>query len=264
MIEVRNLSYVYEDGTQALKDINIDGNKGQVIGIIGSNGSGKSTLFLNIMGILRPKTGNIFYKGKKLNYKKSFIRNYRKEVNIVFQNPDQQLFYSDVYDDIAFSLRNLGMDEGEIRERVSKALEDVNCLDLVNKPIHFLSYGQKKRISIAGILALDGKVMLMDEPTSGLDPQMTREMKSVIEKISRDRKILISSHDMDLIYEICDYIYVINKGVITASGRPEEVFRETEILEAAQLNKPWLVKIHETLEIPLFKTEEDFLNYRLK
>ncbi len=262
MIEVKDLYYEYEDGTRALKNISIDGNKGDVIGIIGSNGSGKSTLFLNIMGILRPKKGSIYYKGKKLNYKKARLRDYRKEVNMVFQNPDQQLFYSDVYDDIAFALRNLGLGEEEIKTRVESALVEVGCLDLLKKPIHFLSYGQKKRISIAGILALDSKVILMDEPTSGLDPQMTREMKNIIGKISKTRKILISSHDMDLIYEICDYIYVINKGEITFSGSPGEVFKNTEILQAAKLNKPWLVKIHEVLGLPLFKNEGEFLGYK--
>lgn len=261
MIEVKDLYYEYEDGTRALENINIDGSKGRVVGIIGANGSGKSTLFLNIMGILRPRSGSIYYDGSKLKYSKKFIRDYRKDVNIVFQNPDQQLFYSDVYDDIAFALRNLGVSEEEIKDRAVKALEEVGCLDLIDKPIHFLSYGQKKRISIAGILALNGRVILMDEPTSGLDPEMTREMKGVIERISRDRNIFISSHDMDLIYEICDYIYVINKGRITCSGSPEEVFTRTDILEDAKLNKPWLVKIHEKLGLPLFESEEEFLNY---
>lgn len=261
MIKIENLNYYYEDGNHALKDINIDTNGKNIIGIIGANGSGKSTLFLNIMGILKPKSGEIIYDGKKVKFDKKNLREYRKNVNIVFQDPEMQIFYSDVYDDIAFALRNLDYSEDEINLKVTKALKMVRAEDLIDKPIHFLSYGQKKRVAIAGILALDNKVILMDEPTSGLDPNITSQIKDIIKEISKDKKIIISSHDMDLMYEICDYIYILSKGEIIKEGRKDEVFLDTEILKKAKLNKPWLVKIHEKLNLPLFKTEEEFLNF---
>ena len=261
MIKIENLNYYYEDGNHALKDINIDTNGKNIIGIIGANGSGKSTLFLNIMGILKPKSGEIIYDGKKVKFDKKNLREYRKNVNIVFQDPEMQIFYSDVYDDIAFALRNLDYSEDEINLKVTKALKMVKAEDLIDKPIHFLSYGQKKRVAIAGILALDNKVILMDEPTSGLDPNITSQIKDIIKEISKDKKIIISSHDMDLMYEICDYIYILSKGEIIKEGRKDEVFLDTEILKKAKLNKPWLVKIHEKLNLPLFKTEEEFLNF---
>lgn len=261
MIKIENLNYYYEDGNHALKDINIDTNGKNIIGIIGANGSGKSTLFLNIMGILKPKSGEIIYDGKKVKFDKKNLREYRKNVNIVFQDPEMQIFYSDVYDDIAFALRNLDYSEDEINLKVTKALKMVRAEDLIDKPIHFLSYGQKKRVAIAGILALDNKVILMDEPTSGLDPNITSQIKEIIKEISKDKKIIISSHDMDLMYEICDYIYILSKGEIIKEGRKDEVFLDTEILKKAKLNKPWLVKIHEKLNLPLFKTEEEFLNF---
>lgn len=264
MIEIIDLHYQYEDGTKALENINIDTNKGNVIGIIGANGSGKSTLFLNIMGIFKPTKGHIEYNGKPIIYKRSQLIEYRKQVNIVFQDPEQQLFYPNIYDDIAFTLRNMRVSEEQIRFKVTKALEEVNCLDLINKPAHFLSYGQKKRVAIAGALVMDYKVLLMDEPTSGLDPYMTKEVKDIIDEISQKKKILISSHDMDLIYDICDYIYILNKGKITSQGKPKEVFLDNQILEKAQLSKPWLVRIHEKLNGPLFENEEEFNTFKGK
>ncbi|WP_353092668.1 ATP-binding cassette domain-containing protein [Tissierella praeacuta] len=264
MIKIENLYYEYEDGTKALNNINMDMSKGKIIGIIGANGSGKSTLFLNIMGILRPSKGSIKYNDIPIKYKKSYLREYRKQVNIVFQNPEHQIFYSNVFDDIAFSLRNIGMSEDIIKEKVDRALKKVNGLDLEDKPIHFLSYGQKKRIAIAGVLVMDSKVLLLDEPTAGLDPYMTKQMKGIINEISKDKNIIISSHDMDLIYDICDYIYILRKGSIIGEGKPQEVFLEDSLIDEAYLSKPWLIRIHEKFDIPLFKNEEEFITYNRK
>lgn len=256
MIKIEKLEYKYEDGTIALKDINLDLDKGNIIGVIGANGSGKSTLFLNMLGILKPTKGLIKYKGKQLKYDKKSLRSYRKEVSIVFQDSEKQLFYSRVYDDVAFTLRNLDFNEDKIKIRVDEALEKVKATDLKEKPTHFLSFGQKKRIAIAGVLVVDSKVLLLDEPTSGLDPYMTKEIKSIIKDLSKEKRLVISSHDMNFIYEICDYIYVLGKGEILGEGIPEKIFLETELLEKALLEKPWLVKIHEGLKLPLYKDEE--------
>ncbi len=264
MLKTNNLYYEYEDGTKALNNINIDTSKGKVIGIIGANGSGKSTLFLNIMGILKPRKGSIIYNETPIKHNKAYLKEYRKQVNIVFQNPDQQLFYSNVYDDIAFSLRNIGISEDIIKEKVINALEQVGGLDLVDKPVHFLSYGQKKRIAIAGVLVMNSNVLLLDEPTSGLDPYMTKQMKNIINEISKDKNIIISSHDMDLIYDICDYIYILSKGSIIGEGKTEIIFSEDKLIEEAKLVKPWLVRIHEKFNLPLFRNEEEFILYKGK
>lgn len=260
MIKIDSLEYSYGDGTKALKNINLDLEKGNVIGVIGANGSGKSTLFLNILGILKPTRGSIKYKGNNLKYDKKSLREYRKEVNIVFQDSEKQLFYSRVYDDIAFTLRNLNFTEDEIVSRVDNALEQVKAIDLKDKPTHFLSFGQKKRIAVAGVLVMDSKILLLDEPTSGLDPYMTREIKNIIKDLSKEKKLVLSSHDMDFIYEICDYIYVLGKGEILGEGVPEKVFVQSDLLEKALLEKPWLVKVHEGLKLPLYKNEEDLFN----
>lgn len=263
MITIESLEFKYEDGTKALKNINMDLGKGNVIGVIGANGSGKSTLFLNMVGILKPSKGCIKYDNSHIQYSKKFLREYRKKVNIVFQDPDKQLFYSNVYDDLAFSLRNLNYSKEEIEIRVKKALEIVDGYELRDRPTHFLSYGQKKRIAIAGVLVMDLDVILFDEPTSGLDPYMTKEIKNIIKKLSKEKNIIISSHDMDLIYEICDYVYILGKGEMLGEGLPEEIFLKDYLLEKAFLERPWLVKIHKELGLPLCKDESQlFKIYR--
>ena len=261
MLEIKNLYYVYQDGTKALNNINLNTDKGKIIGLIGANGSGKSTLFLNMMGVLKPKEGSIIYKGERIKYNKKYLNEYRKEVNIVFQNPDQQLFYSSIYDDLAFPLRNLGVNEDEIKDRINKSLSLVNALELIDRPIHFLSYGQKKRIAIAGALVMDLDLLLMDEPTAGLDPLMTIQMKNIIREIAEEKTILISSHDMDLIYDICDYVYVLSKGSIIGQGKKAGVFSNSQMLEEAKLKKPWLIRIKEKFGLPLFENEEEFNLY---
>lgn len=258
MIKIDSLEYRYEDGTVALRDINFDLEKGNTIGVIGANGSGKSTLFLNILGILKPKTGSIKWNNEELKYDKKSLREYRKYVTMVFQDPEKQLFYSRVYDDVAFVLRNLDFGEEDIKIRVDRALKMVKALDLKDKPTHFLSYGQKKRVAIAGSLVLDSKVLLLDEPTSGLDPYMTSEIIKLIGELSKEKKLIVSSHDMDFIYEVCDYIYILSKGEIIGEGIPQQLFLESNLIEKSLLDKPWLVKIHEKLHLPLYKNEEEF------
>lgn len=261
MLKTEKLTYLYEDGTVALRDINVDLSKGKRIGIIGENGSGKSTLFLNLVGILKPTKGSVIFHDKPIKYSRKYLREYRKKVNIVFQDPDRQIFYSNIQDDVAFALRNLGYEEEVVLKKVELALNKVGAIDFKDKPVHFLSHGQKKRVAIASILAMDGDVVLFDEPTSGLDPSMTEEMVRILKDISRDKTIVISSHNMDLIYELCDYVYVLSKGEVIGNGLVKDVFCQEEIIKKAKLDQPWLVKIHKRLHFPLFKYEEDFFNY---
>lgn len=258
MIEIKNLNYIYEDGTKALNNVNIDFNKGNKIAIIGSNGAGKSTFFLNLMGILKPKSGEIYFKGEKVKYNKKYLYEYRKKVGIVFQDPDKQIFYSNVFDDVAFGLRNLDVLEEQVKEIVEKSLRKTGAYEFKDKPVHFLSMGQKKRVAIAGALAMNNELILFDEPTAGLDPVMTEGVIKVINELSDDgKKIVISSHNMDLIYNLCDYGYVLNKGEIIGEGKIEDIFVQEELLQKAGLNEPWLVKLHKNIGVPLFKKEDE-------
>ncbi|HSQ89988.1 energy-coupling factor ABC transporter ATP-binding protein [Romboutsia sp.] len=262
MFKISNLSYQYEKNSLALSSINMDFSKGNIIGIIGSNGSGKSTLFMNLMGILQPISGKILFNNKELKYNKKDLYNLRKDVGIVFQDPEKQIFYSKVYDDIAFSLRNIGIDEETIKEKIREALIAVNGLDFINRPVHFLSYGQKKRVAIASVIAMENKIVLLDEPTAGLDPISTKLIVDIIKNLrNKGVKIVISSHDMNLIYEICDYVYVLNKGEITDFGLTEDVFINEDKIDKAGLELPWLVKLHKNMKLPLFRKEEDLYKY---
>jgi cobalt/nickel transport system ATP-binding protein len=262
MIEIKNLDYNYTDGSRALKGVSLDLNQGSVIGVIGANGAGKSTLFLNIMGILRPTGGEVQFEGAPLKYVKSFLNNYRQQVGIVFQDPDKQIFFSNVYDDVAFALRNAGCSEPLVKERVEEALSAMDLLAVRNKPVHLLSYGQKKRVSIAGVLAMDGKVVLLDEPSAGLDPAMKEGIVQVIRLLQqKGKKVVVTSHDMDFIYRITDYVYVLRAGENHMEGPPEQVFLEEEVLISCGLEIPWLIKVHRHMNLPAFKEETALYQY---
>ena len=262
MFKINNLTYQYDKRRKALDNITMDFDNGNIIGIIGSNGSGKSTLFNNLMGILKFNKGEILYKNHPLKYDKKSLYNLRKEVGIVFQDPEKQIFYSMVYDDLAFALRNIGMDEKTIKLRVNKALEAVNGEDFIDRPVHSLSFGQKKRVAIASVIAMENEIVLLDEPTAGLDSESTKAIVDIIESMyKKGKKIIIASHDMNLIYDICDYVYVLNKGKIISEGNVEEVFVDEHKIEAAGLELPWLVKLHKNMNLPLFRKEKDLYNH---
>ncbi|WP_343338523.1 Cobalt import ATP-binding protein CbiO [Terrisporobacter petrolearius] len=262
MFKINNLTYQYDKKRKALDNITMDFNNGDIIGIIGSNGSGKSTLFNNLMGILKATQGEILYKNRQLKYDKKSLYNLRKEVGIVFQDPEKQIFYSMVYDDLAFALRNIGTDEKTIKIRISKALEAVNGEAFIDRPVHSLSFGQKKRVAIASVIAMENDLVLLDEPTAGLDPESTRAIVNIIKTMyEKGKKIVITSHDMNLIYDICDYVYVLNQGKIINEGNVEEVFIDEKKIEEAGLELPWLVKLNKNMNLPLFRKEEDLYNY---
>ncbi|MCC4386788.1 energy-coupling factor ABC transporter ATP-binding protein [Limosilactobacillus reuteri] len=260
MIELKHVSFSYDDKHKILDDISMKlGQDNQsVIGIIGHNGAGKSTLFLNLVGELRPTVGEILVDGKKVDYSKKGLRNLRRKVGIVFQNSDQQIFYSIVKDDVAFALRNLKVSNDEIKQRVERVLRELDISNLKDQPIQYLSGGQKKRVAIAGIMVIGSEWILLDEPTSGLDPDGRLRMKKLIKKlIANGQKIILSSHDMDFMYEMCDYFYLLGNNRILKEGNRENVFNDEQLLRENNLEQPWLVKIHQKLGLPLYTTEQE-------
>lgn len=262
MFKINNLTYQYDKKRKALDNVSMDFDKGNIIGIIGSNGSGKSTLFNNLMGILKATSGEILYRGNNLKYDKKSLYKLRREVGVVFQDPEKQIFYSMVYDDIAFALRNIGTDEDIIKVRINQALDAVNGKDFIDRPVHSLSYGQKKRVAIASVIAMNNDLILLDEPTAGLDPESTKAIVEIIKSLhNKGKKIVITSHDMNLIYDICDYVYVLNKGKVINEGSTEDVFLNEGIINEAGLELPWLVKLNKNMGLPLFRKEEDLYSY---
>lgn len=265
MLKGINLNYKYQDGTIALRNIDIDLGVSKKIGIVGGNGAGKTTLFLNLIGYLKPDKGEVIFNDKKIKYNKKFLRDLRQKVGLVFQEADKQIFYSNTYDDIAFALRNLKLDENIVKQRVEKVIRDLEIENFKDKPVHFLSYGEKKRVAIAGVLALNCEMIFFDEPLAGLDPGMSDKMIDTMNDIVKEGKTtIVSSHDMDFIYEYCDYVYVLNKGEIIDKGLTREIFLNEDTLKKANLKEPWLVKIYKKLNTPLFRSEEEFYNFKKK
>lgn len=260
MLATNNLSFRYQD-SPVLTGLNLDFSAQAVTGLVGANGCGKSTLFMNLSGILRPQQGAVVWQGKPLEYSKRGLLAFRQQVTTVFQDPDQQIFYTDIDSDIAFALRNLDVDEAEIARRVEDALTLVDAQHFRHQPIQCLSHGQKKRVAIAGALVLKARYLLLDEPTAGLDPSGRTQMIDIIRRIvGQGNHVVISSHDIDLIYEVSDAVYVMHRGEVLAEGAPGDVFSRADVMAKAGLTQPWLVKLHAQLGLPLCKTEDEFFS----
>ncbi|MBU7005842.1 energy-coupling factor ABC transporter ATP-binding protein [Phosphitispora fastidiosa] len=250
IIEAENLIYTYPDGTQALRGINIKIPKGKKVAVLGSNGAGKSTLFLQCNGILKPQQGIVKYDGKEVRYDRKSLLHLRKNVGIVFQDPDSQLFSASVYQEISFGPLNFGLPEETVRKRVERAMLATEVAGLKEKPTHMLSYGQKKRVSIADILVMEPEVIICDEPTAWLDPKHAQQTVKLFDRInSGGTTIMMSTHDVDLAYSWADYIFVLSNGEVIGEGIPEQVFTNEILIKKADLEKPWLVQVSEVLLI---------------
>lgn len=259
MLEVKNLEYTYESGKKVLDGVSLSTNNGAITMIIGENGAGKTTLFKNILGLLKKDKGEILVDGEELRYDKKSLLNYRKNVTMVFQDPDNQIFYSNVFDDTAFTLRNLGYDEEEVKTRVEKALRSANAYELKEMPVHFLSYGQKKRVAIASAIALGAKYILMDEPTAGLDPVSIGILKSTIAGIAKDSSLLISTHDMEFCYEMADYIYVVKDAKIIKEGTKYEIFKDEDVIRRANQELPISVRVANAMGLEFFDNNDQMI-----
>ena len=248
-IEAKDLYYTYEDGTVALDRISLRAEQGKITGILGANGAGKSTLFLNLNGVLTPKEGTVTVNGQPAVYDRKGIREIRRQVGIVFQDPDDQLFSADVYRDISFGGVNLGLPEEEVRRRVEAAMERTGVSALRDKPTHALSFGQKKRVAIAGVLVMEPSVMILDEPTAGLDPQGVSDIMHLLTELrdSLGMTILIATHDMDIVPLYCDYAYLLGEGKVLLAGTPEELISDPAALRANHLRLPRIAHLMEVL-----------------
>lgn len=259
MLEVKNLEYTYESGKKVLDGISLSTKNGAITMVIGENGAGKTTLFKNILGLLKRDKGDILVDGEELRYDKKSLLNYRKNVTMVFQDPDNQIFYSNVFDDTAFTLRNLGYDEETVKERVDSALKSANAYELKEMPVHFLSYGQKKRVAIASAIALGAHYILMDEPTAGLDPVSIGILKKTIGSIAKESSLLISTHDMEFCYEMADYIYVVKDAKIIKEGSKYEIFKDEDVIKRANQELPLCVRVANALGVDFFDNNDQMI-----
>ncbi|QDP99124.1 ABC transporter ATP-binding protein [Lysinibacillus fusiformis] len=247
--DLQNLSYSYTDGTHALKDITLQIPKGQKIAILGHNGAGKSTLFQHLNGILRPTTGNISFCDVAMSYNRQALKSLRQQVGIVFQDADNQLFSGTVKQDIAFGPLNLGWTSEKMEEKIAWAVAQTEVATLLDKPIHFLSVGQKKRVAMAGVLAMEPSVLLLDEPTAGLDNYYAAQVLQTLAKLENgERTILLATHDIPLAYEWADQIIVMEAGQIIYNGDPIALFYQQDILDRAHLERPWVFEMAISLQ----------------
>ena len=211
IIRTENLGFIYPDGTSALQNINIEIKEGERVAVIGSNGAGKSTLFAHFNGINKPTSGLIKIHGKPMTYRKEELLQIRQKVGIVFQNPDDQLFAPTGVEDVPFGPMNLGLSEDEVDERVEEPLEMVGMTGLEKKAPHHLSGGQKKRVAIAGILAMRPEIMVLDEPTTGLDPTGVDQIMEILYMLNKEAmSIIIASHDVEMVTQFADKIFVLH------------------------------------------------------
>ena len=249
IIETRNLCYSYEGGDLALDNVSIEIERGKTTAVLGGNGAGKSTLFLNLNGVLRPQSGEIYVAGKKLEYSRKSILEMRRRVGIVFQDPDHQLFSADVYKDISFGAVNLGLDEDEVRRRVDDAMEKTGVSHLAKRPTHALSYGQKKRVAIAGVLVMQPELIILDEPTAGLDPQGVSEIMKLLDEIKARTgiSVVIATHDIDMVPLYSDRVYIMNSGKVVAGGTSKEMFSDPDVIRENNLRLPRIEHLMEIL-----------------
>ena len=245
-IQVKHLTHIYSEGlpqqSVALEDVTFSAEDGQFVGIIGHTGSGKSTLVQHLNGILKPKSGQILVSGTDITAEGVVLRDIRKKTGLVFQYPEYQLFEETVEKDVAFGPGNLGLGEDEIRRRVKEAIELVGLdYEEIRKRSPFdLSGGQKRRVAIAGVIAMKPEVLILDEPTAGLDPKAHRDVLQMIEKVhSHEGNIIfLISHNMDDIARMADKILVMDNGRLAMQGTAEEIFSQEEKLASMGLALP--------------------------
>lgn len=253
-LSTENLSFTYPDGTQALKNINIEIEKGEKVAIIGPNGAGKSTLFSHFNGLTEPTSGCVKIEGKPISFEKDELLKVRQKVGIVFQDPNDQLFAPTVKEDIAFGPMNLGLSYDEVEKRVEDTLKMVGMENYEDKTPHHLSGGQQKRIAIAGIIAMKPELMILDEPTAGLDPDGVEKVLNILNQLNKEgMTLIISSHDIDMISKYADKIFVLYNGEIIESGNKNKIFSDMELLKKAHLRTPITTEI-------LYNLKESGLN----
>ncbi len=233
-IHIDGLVHRYPDGTRALDGVELTVQPGERVALLGPNGAGKSTLILHTNGVLMPQDGSITVDGTVLT--DATVREIRTRVGLVFQDPDDQLFMTTVYDDVAFGPLNAGLGAAEVDRRAHAALHAVGLADVASKPGSHLSFGQRKRVALATVLAMEPTMLVLDEPTSNLDPRSKRTMIELLEGL--DTTMLVATHDMDLAWRLCPRAVVLEAGRVVADGPSEQIMADAQLMERHGLELP--------------------------
>ncbi len=240
LLEFEDIYYTYPGTTQpAIASLTLRIPQGKRCAVIGQNGCGKTTLFLLANGLYKPQQGSIRYAEKRLKYNRKSLIDLRQQVGLVFQNPEQQLIASTVEEDISYGLCNLGLSEAVIAQRVQQVLKQFELTSFATKPVHQLSLGQKKRVSLAGVMVLQPTLLLLDEPTAYLDPLHTGQLMQTLDTIHGEgTTILMATHDLEWVYRWADWVFVLDRGKLILEGTPQNIFSQRDIMETLQLGVP--------------------------
>jgi cobalt/nickel transport system ATP-binding protein len=236
-LQIKDLAYAYPDGHQALFGVNLDLRRGEKVALLGPNGAGKTTLVMHLNGIIPTMQGTVSVAGQVVVAdKKAQLAEIRHKVGIVFQDPDDQLFMPTVGEDVAFGPYNAGLRGTELENAVKTALELVGMYEFLDRPPHHLSFGQRRRVAVATVLAMKPEILVMDEPSSNLDPASRRELADIVRSL--DVTLLMVTHDLPFAYELCERSVILSGGVIVADGSTESILKDSDLLSANRLELP--------------------------
>jgi cobalt/nickel transport system ATP-binding protein len=235
VLDVRGLAYAYPDGHQALYGVNLHVHRGERVALLGPNGAGKTTLVLHLNGILTAGAGSVAVSG--LPVAKRNLAEVRRRVGVVFQDPDDQLFMGTVHDDVAFGPANLGVRGVALERRVREALDKVGMAEFVDRPPHHLSFGQRRRVAVATVLAMEPEILVLDEPSSNLDPASRRELAEILAGL--DVTVLMVTHDLPYALQLCSRSVILSDGVIVADGTTYDVLTDDALMSAHRLELPF-------------------------
>jgi cobalt/nickel transport system ATP-binding protein len=252
------VDYTYPGNPQpALQNLTLHIPAGKRCALIGQNGCGKTTLFLLANGLYKPQKGTVRWQGSPLRYDRASLMDLRQKVGLVFQDPEQQLVASTVEEDISYGLCNLGLPDAEVNQRVGEAIANFNLSELAARPVHHLSLGQKKRVSLADVMVLQPELLLLDEPTAYLDQLQTRDLMAKLRQIQAvGTTIVIATHDLDLAYCWADWIFILNQGQLVLEGTPQDVFAQRQTLEKLHLGVPLVFDVLDKVAEALSKNSQ--------
>ncbi|HEB72166.1 MAG TPA: ATP-binding cassette domain-containing protein [Nitrospirae bacterium] len=239
-INAKGVSFRYQEGTLALNDVTFHARHGEFVALLASNGSGKTTLLKALAGLIKPQYGKILIDGDDINSMSS--KELYSKTGIVIQNPDDQLFGATVREDVAFGPRNMDLSEDEVETRVKEALEGVGAGRLGKRAIQHLSFGEKKKVAVAGVLAMRPNILILDEPTAGLDPAGEASMMRLLSRLNRECRVtvILATHSVDMLPLFADRIFVLSEGRVLKSGPAADIFTDHEMIEQAKLRLPYI------------------------
>lgn len=237
VLALKQVAFAYPDGHQALFGVDLSIKRGERVALLGPNGAGKTTLVMHLNGILQAGHGEVVVAGLKVDSGKETLKEIRRRVGIVFQDPDDQLFMPTVFEDVAFGPKNLGLSASEIETLVDKALSDVGMLEFKDRAPHHLSFGQRRRVALATVLVMQPEILILDEPSSNLDPASRRELSEILQRL--DITLLMVTHDLPYALELCERSLILSGGVIAADGKTLDVLTDDVLMRKHRLELPF-------------------------